>query len=82
MHVGAVEQRVTLGQQYHVAPGAQVRGDPLGGRDVEVLQGARVTPGWSVVSVVTGYTRCSSSWPGRRYGSAMPRAMLRPCRAL
>ena len=43
MHVGAVEQRVTLGEQRDITPGIQVRSDPIGGLGVEVLHRAVVT---------------------------------------
>ena len=45
MHVGAVEQRVALGEQRHVAPRVKVRGDAPGGIDVEVLERAGVAAG-------------------------------------
>ena len=45
VHVGAVEQRVALGEQRHVASGIQMRGDALGGLDVEVLDGTGVAAG-------------------------------------
>ncbi len=42
VHVGAVEQRVTLGQQSNVAACVEVRGDAVGGLAVELLHRARV----------------------------------------
>ena len=45
VHVGAVEQRIALGEQCDVAPGIQVRGDALGGLAVEVLHRAGVPAG-------------------------------------
>ena len=45
MHVGAVEQRVALGEQRHVASGIQVCGDAPGGVGVEVLDRAGVAAG-------------------------------------
>ena len=45
VHVGAVEQRVALGEQGHVAARVEVRGDAVGGLAVEVLHRARVAAG-------------------------------------
>ena len=45
VHVGAVEQRVALGEQRDVATGIQVGGDALGGFAVEVLHRAGVAAG-------------------------------------
>ncbi len=45
MHVGAVEQRVAFGEQRHVAPGVQVRGDALGRVGVEVFERTGVAAG-------------------------------------
>ncbi len=45
VHVGAVEQRIALGQQGHVAAGVEVRGDAVGGLAVEVLHRAGVAAG-------------------------------------
>ena len=45
VHVGAVEQRIALGQQRHVAARVQVRGDPVGRLGVEILHRARIAAG-------------------------------------
>src|ERR1700761_4581564 len=45
MHVRAVEQRVALGEQRHIAPRVKVRGDPPGGIEVEVLHRTGVSAG-------------------------------------
>ena len=45
MHVGAVEERIPLGQQGDVAARGEVRGDPVGGLPVEVLHRPRVAAG-------------------------------------
>ena len=36
VHIGAVEQRIALGEQGDVAAGLQVRGDPIGGLGIEI----------------------------------------------
>ncbi len=45
VHVGAVEQRIALGEQCDVAAGLQMGGDALGGLAVEVLHRAGVAAG-------------------------------------
>ena len=45
VHVGAVEQRIALGEQGDVAPGVEVGGDAVGGVGVEVLHRAGVAAG-------------------------------------
>ena len=45
VHVGAVEQRIALGEQGDVAARVEVRGDAVGGLAVEVLHRAGVAAG-------------------------------------
>ena len=45
VHIGAVEQRITLGEQRDVAAGSEMGGDALGGLAVEVLHRACVPAG-------------------------------------
>src|SRR5262249_28263547 len=45
VHVGAVEERIALREQCDVAARLQVRGDPVGGFAVEVLDRAGVAAG-------------------------------------
>ena len=45
VHVGAVEQRIALGEQRHVAARLEVAGDAVGGLAVEVLHRPRVAAG-------------------------------------
>jgi hypothetical protein len=54
VHVGAVEERVALGEQHHVAPGVEVGGQAAGGLGVELVDGALVAAGVVGGSVVTG----------------------------
>ena len=45
VHIGAIEQGVTLSEQRNITAGVQMRGDPIGGLGVEVLHRAVVTAG-------------------------------------
>ncbi|MCO5578378.1 hypothetical protein L7F22_032219 [Adiantum nelumboides] len=45
VHVGAVEERVALGEEDDVAAGVEVRGQPGGGRGVELVDRALVAAG-------------------------------------
>ena len=82
VHVGAVEQRIALGEQRHVAAGVQMRGDLFGALPVEVLHRAGVAA--RVVDGLGGHRvdQVLLDLARPKVRSAMPRAMLRPCRAL